>query len=70
VDDLPEFLGERDFPAWPRKLLFDPADSCPDDPSYRRARSWAEVTTLVLGQEGVWGRAVSLPHSGEEGAAA
>jgi hypothetical protein len=52
IDDLPEFLAEPSFPPQPRKVLFDPADACPDNADYRRVRSWAEVTTFVLGGEG------------------
>lgn len=52
VDDLPEFLAEPAFPARPRKVLFDPAGACPDDASYTRAGSWADVARIVLGAEG------------------
>ena len=48
VDDLPEFLAEPGFPTHPRKVLFDPAGACADDPSYRRARSWTDITAFVL----------------------
>jgi hypothetical protein len=49
VDDLPELLGEPGFPAATRRVLFDPNDAGPDDPCYRRARSWTEVAGLLLG---------------------
>ncbi|HJZ54805.1 MAG TPA: hypothetical protein VKE74_07590 [Gemmataceae bacterium] len=52
VDDLPEFLGEPSFPAKPHKILFDPSDANADRGDYTRARSWAEVSRLVLGGEG------------------
>jgi hypothetical protein len=52
VDDLPEFLAEPAFPARPGKILFDPAGSCPDDPSYGRVRSWPDITAFLLGPEG------------------
>jgi hypothetical protein len=53
VDDLPEFLAEPGFPVRPWKVLFDPADACPDADDYVRARSWDEITSRVLPGEGV-----------------
>jgi hypothetical protein len=49
VDDLPELLGEPAFPADTRRVLFDPNDAAPDALVYARARSWREVSTLLLG---------------------
>jgi hypothetical protein len=55
VDDLPEFLAEPSFPSPVRKVLFDPANACPDSSEYTRVRLWPEVATLVKGmQEGRW----------------
>lgn len=48
VDDLPELLGEPGFPSTTQRVLFDPNDAAPDDPCYRRARSWPEVASLLL----------------------
>jgi hypothetical protein len=48
VDDLPELLGEPAFPADTRRVLFDPNDAAPDNPSYARARSWDEISSLLL----------------------
>ena len=49
VDDLPELLGEANFPAATARVLFDPNDAAPDAPIYRRARSWPEITRTLLG---------------------
>jgi hypothetical protein len=49
VDDLPELLGEAAFPAGTQRVLFDPNDAAPDSPSYARARSWGEISGLLLG---------------------
>ncbi len=55
VDDLPEFLGEPSFPAQTRKVLFDPANACPDSGDYTRVRSWNELAIFVQsGKEGRW----------------
>jgi len=50
VDDLTDILAEPGFPAKTRKVLFDPADQFADDPSYTRAKSWADVTAAVFGR--------------------
>lgn len=49
IDDLPELLGEPDFPTDTRRVLFDPNDAAPDDPCYARARSWREISGMLLG---------------------
>jgi hypothetical protein len=49
IDDLPELLGEPGFPADTNRVLFDPNDAAPDAPTYRRARSWCEISGLLLG---------------------
>ena len=49
VDDLPELLGEAAFPVDTQRVLFDPNDAAPDSPAYARARSWGEVSRLLLG---------------------
>ena len=48
IDDLPELLGEPGFPADTNRVLFDPNDAAPDAPTYRRARSWDEISGLLL----------------------
>jgi hypothetical protein len=48
IDDLPELLGEPAFPADTRRVLFDPNDAAPDSQSYARARSWGDVSRLLL----------------------
>lgn len=42
VDDLPEFLGLPDFPPGVRRVLFDPAGTCPEG-SWECVRGWAEL---------------------------
>ncbi|HEY3788218.1 MAG TPA: hypothetical protein VGL71_05145 [Urbifossiella sp.] len=55
VDDLPEFLGELSFPKQVRKILFDPANACPDRNDYVRLQSWNAIAALVNGgKEGRW----------------
>ena len=49
VDDLPELLGEPSFPADTRRVLFDPNDAASDAPIYQRARSWREISGMLLG---------------------
>lgn len=48
IDDLPEFLAEAAFPATASKVLFDPNNEYPAHAATRRARSWAEIGTLIL----------------------
>lgn len=48
VDDLPEVLTEPAFPSRVRKVLFDPANSYPDDPGYTRVTSWGECGDALL----------------------
>jgi len=48
IDDLPELLGEPGFPADTSRVLFDPNDAAPDAPTYTRARSWGEISGLLL----------------------
>ena len=43
VDDLPDFLAERAFPASVRRLLFDPNHHCADVQEFQRFASWAEI---------------------------
>lgn len=43
IDDLPELLLEKEFPAKVNKILFDPSEQYEDHPSYKRFRSWSEI---------------------------
>ena len=47
IDDLPEFLGERSFPAGVERILFDPAGAWRDEP-FTRVASWAEIDARLL----------------------
>ena len=53
VDDLPELLGEANFPPGTRKVLFDPAGTNADRADYVRVRSWGEIGGLVV-EGGRW----------------
>lgn len=46
IDDLPEFLGRRDFPAGIRRIHFDPS-AASEVGGFERARSWGEVAGLL-----------------------
>jgi hypothetical protein len=48
VDDLPEFLGDADFPQGVERILFDPHDRLDDDARFRRFTSWSEIGNYVL----------------------
>lgn len=52
VDDLPEFLGEPSFPTHPKRILFDPSQTCPDEVYYERAASWDRISAIVHGMGG------------------
>ena len=47
IDDLPEFLGETDFPANVKRILFDPNGNYPTEHRFVRVSSWTEVETLT-----------------------
>lgn len=47
IDDLPELLFEREFPAGVAKILFDPHRIYPENSSYKKAASWKEVKDIV-----------------------
>jgi len=49
IDDLPEILGDPNFPAETQRVLFDAMGIHPDDPALVRVRSWAEASRLLLG---------------------
>ena len=48
IDDLPEFLLEKDFPTSVRRLLFDPEGTQPANPAYEKVSSWAELRRILL----------------------
>ena len=51
IDDLPEFLSERDFPPGVERILFDPHERWPSTDLYRSASSWSEI--LAMFERGV-----------------
>lgn len=44
IDDLPEFLGESDFPLRTHRILFDPSDRHKENTEFIRIRRWADMT--------------------------
>ena len=48
IDDLPEFLGEPDFPQGVRRILFDPNDRYEVSPPLVKQTSWAGVLAAIL----------------------
>ena len=47
IDDLPEFLGEANFPEGVDRILFDPQNHHLSGHPFRRASSWAEIEQLI-----------------------
>jgi hypothetical protein len=47
IDDLPELLGDPEFPAGVRRLLFDPNDQHPHGACDARLASWGKVSELM-----------------------
>jgi len=43
IDDLPEFLGETNFPEFTNRILFDPNNQHPKKSVYQRMTSWEEI---------------------------
>ncbi|MDR3639957.1 MAG: hypothetical protein P4L39_01390 [Humidesulfovibrio sp.] len=56
IDDLPEFLGEADFPKGVKRLLFTPGGASSTDPEVVPCASWADIAAMLLGREGVASR--------------
>lgn len=50
IDDLPEFLGEADFPCGVKRLLFAPTGARSADPEIVPYASWAEIGRHLLGE--------------------
>jgi hypothetical protein len=48
IDDLPEFLGREDWPPGVIRVLFDPHDTHAREVPFPRARSWADLSELLL----------------------
>jgi hypothetical protein len=48
IDDLPELLGEPEFPASVARLLFDPGNEHCDTPLFERFSSWDRFTQKLL----------------------
>lgn len=48
IDDLPEFLLDRDFPAHVERVLFDPAGAHAPDDRWRKISSWQDFGTHPL----------------------
>ena len=44
IDDLPEFLDERDFPRGAERILFDPGDLHRGERRFRRFSSWRQLS--------------------------
>jgi len=49
IDDLPEFLGEADFPGGVQRLLFAPTGASSKDPAVVPCPSWAGIGAMLLG---------------------
>ena len=47
VDDLPEFLGEDEFPRGVRRMLFDPNGIHGDETRFARFSSWEEIEAFM-----------------------
>jgi hypothetical protein len=50
IDDLPEFLNRRDFPATVERILFDPNHVYGDCQTARHADSWPAVEKILWGK--------------------
>jgi hypothetical protein len=49
IDDLPEILSMRGFPAGLRPILFDPDGRYPDDKAFERHTAWSAIATALFG---------------------
>lgn len=52
VDDLPEIFSDPEFPAGVDRVLFDPGVAAPKDLSYKRVRSWDELSGMLTAARG------------------
>lgn len=48
IDDLPELLGDAEFPRGVARLLFDPNDCHPVQPDCARLTSWRHIPAELL----------------------
>ncbi|MBN2052419.1 phosphotransferase [Candidatus Woesearchaeota archaeon] len=48
IDDLPEFLEEKEFPSDVKKILFDPNNKYADSSSYERYIEWDEILENII----------------------
>ena len=48
VDDLPDILGDPEFPGDTRRVLFDPAGTQASEPDWLVAHSWDELGDTLL----------------------
>lgn len=48
IDDLPEFLGDANFPLGVDRILFDPQNFHVKNDQFRRVTAWSEVENLLL----------------------
>ncbi|MBD3306723.1 hypothetical protein GF339_09885 [candidate division KSB3 bacterium] len=48
IDDLPEFLGESDFPPAVKRILFAPHEGYSAENHFYRAASWKEIRALIF----------------------
>jgi len=46
IDDLPEFLGEPDFPAGVQRILFDPNQLYAGEQRFHRIQDWADARRI------------------------
>ena len=51
IDDLPEFLGDSDFPEGTQRVLFSPGSGRPADDRWRIVASWAEFSDYLFEHE-------------------
>ena len=51
IDDLPEVLGEEDFPPGTQPILFDPASNNAHITAFDRRASWSSIAESLLGEK-------------------
>ncbi len=50
IDDLPELLEDRSFPAATARILFDPQNIHPTSLALQKVNSWSSLQNLLLGR--------------------
>ncbi len=48
IDDLPEILKAKEFPAGVKRILFDPNNLCAKEEALTRANSWDGMPALLI----------------------